>query len=398
VDKRDLLIIHWGNMIRTRWATALLAAVTITVAGSATPALSAPSDEYGKLISRENALLPFQNAVDKGEALHVGMDSASGKIKIMIGQGQNPAGNLKALMDSAVDGKVVVTRAAVTAERLQDARTTLRKRAWRPDAQRYVYGFYFDETLGQVRVTTNAPAEVMQPLLTEFGDAISVDFTKDIGGRLVGRLDDVAPHIGGAGIRNISINPQGLCTAGPTVKTSNGTRYMVTAGHCGDPTDTFYSHSGNHFFGTMTHKRPFPARDMAMFRGSTYRYHVYYGGTSSNHGWPVSGAANPGTGGAYCTSGRVTGEVCGRAVFSLNAEYCDPPGTPGGGCTQNLISFGGGGAYLEPGDSGGPFYAQNTANQTVAIRGMNVARTGTILYAEQWAMIASQFGVTVATS
>jgi hypothetical protein len=232
----------------------------------------------------------------------------------------------------------------------------------------------------------------MQPLLNEFGDAFSVDFTKDIGVRAAGRQDDAAPHIGGAAIRNNNTGEG--CTAGPTVKTSDGTRYMITAGHCGVAGHTFSSSSGNYFFGTMTHRRPYPARDMAMFRGSTYRYHVYYGGTGSNHGWPVIGAGNPGTGGAYCFSGGVTGEQCGLAVQSVTGgELCDEDG-----CTRNLITARGGSAQVALGDSGAPFYARHTGNSTVAIRGMVIGFFGPTMYAEQWAMIASQFGVTVATN
>lgn len=67
---------------------------------------------------------------------------------------------------------------------------TLRLRRWHPDARRYVYGFGYRAKADVVGVDSNAPPEVVGPLLERFPVGLTVRYGE--GGWEPGRLGDPA--------------------------------------------------------------------------------------------------------------------------------------------------------------------------------------------------------------
>ena len=91
-------------------------------------------------------------------------------------------------------------------------------------------------------------------------------------------------------------------------------------------------------------------------------------GTTSR-GVAAGGAAFVGFN-AYCHSGRTTGEHCGHTATSTNAQVCTSTG-----CKSPVIQFTGG-TMIQGGDSGGAFYAIDSAGKAW-IRGNVIATNGT---------------------
>ncbi|MCQ7029886.1 S1 family peptidase, partial [Escherichia coli] len=78
---------------------------------------------------------------------------------------------------------------------------------------------------------------------------------------------------------------------------------------------------------------------------------------------------------AYCHSGRTTGENCGHTATSTNAQVCTSSG-----CKSPVIAFTGG-TMIQPGDSGGAFYAIGSDGRAW-IRGNVIATNGTTGWAQ----------------
>jgi hypothetical protein len=53
---------------------------------------------------------------------------------------------------------------------------TLLLRRWHPDARNYVYLFNYNAEIDQVDLSTNAPPELVAPLLTRFPDSLTIQF------------------------------------------------------------------------------------------------------------------------------------------------------------------------------------------------------------------------------
>jgi hypothetical protein len=244
----------------------------------------------------------------------------------------------------------------------------VKKRAWHPAAARYSYGFYYDAQRDTTVIKTDAPAEVMAPLLAQLPTAIEISYEKTPFKR-DSRQSDPAPHWGGASITDGATHN---CTSGFTVQNAFGTRYMVTAGHC----------------------FPFGAAVRSTGGGqsaSTYEGSVYALG-AQGAGLPVGGAADPVVGiPIYCRSGQVTFEQCNMFATSLNATACDA-----NGCTENLVAYTGPAAGISAaGDSGAPIYLPG---QRVQIAGIHIGRgDGSTMYAEKWSTIAARFQVSIVT-
>lgn len=242
------------------------------------------------------------------------------------------------------------------------------------------FGFAYDAESDAVVVKGNLSRSAL-PQEELRSKAVTLDFTND-GGRET-RSNDAPPHWGGAKIQSGSAG----CSSAFIVKNRVGTRFAVTAAHCGGLNSVW--RSGRYTVGKMTQRAPFPSYDMALLSGQRYGSYVWMG-NSSGTGTPTGSAANPVVGVTYCTSGTTTNEKCGKKVNSLSATFCDPAG-----CTHALASYVGG-RSTAGGDSGGPLVLKSGSR--VYPRGMHIARSGSTMYAEKWSVISERFGVTLVTS
>jgi hypothetical protein len=260
---------------------------------------------------------------------------------------------------------------------------------------KYTFASYLDSA-GRVVVDTNAPASVTSGLtrlsntrqrLAAGNAQIRRSTIKDT----FHRRDDIPSFWGGAGITNAG----GICSAGYAVQNASGTRFSVTAGHCFANGANALVESGLRSYGTVSGRR-LPTvtghpMDMELLGGQSYAGRVYTGGvvSTTSRGVAAGGAASAGYS-AYCHSGRTTGENCGHTATSTNAQVCTSSG-----CKSPVIAFTGG-TMIQPGDSGGAFYAIDSAGKAW-IRGNVIATNGTTGWAQPFTTVASQYGVSIVT-
>ncbi|AGL19540.1 hypothetical protein [Actinoplanes sp. N902-109] len=276
-----------------------------------------------------------------------------------------------------------VAASARTSAEVAAMTTAIKQRTWNATANKYAYGFYFDVRRDAMVVGTDAPADVMAPLLRSYPGKI---VTESGPTRRDARLDDGPPHWGGASINDVGSTPD--CSSGFVVQNSAGTRFMATAAHCFGLGTAVKSTGGGGSFGTVVSRGPFPTWDQELLGGASYGSYIYTGG-SAGVGTHVGSANDPVVGfTGYCRSGQTTFEQCGSTVTSLSGSFCDASG-----CTPSLIVYSGGGTSAG-GDSGAPYYLPGT---NVAIRGLHIARSGTTMYAERYNSIAAHFGVSIVT-
>jgi len=253
---------------------------------------------------------------------------------------------------------------------------------------RYTFATYVDAKLGKVVLNSDAPDAVITGITGADKSAVVVHHEKVQG--TFSRKSDTPPFWGGAGIAT----PVGICSAGYTVQNSAGTRYMVTAGHCGSNGGAVTTENGGLAFGTISGNGG-PSRDMELIGGQSYAGRIYGGGVDSTVSYPVVGAGDPVVGfNNYCHSGRTTGENCGHTAVSVTGSVCTSFG-----CQSPVIVFTGG-VQPQPGDSGDPFFvgAADPSSSNKWIRGHVFAISGTTTgYAELYSRVASFYGVTVVT-
>ena len=174
------------------------------------------------------------------------------------------------------------------------------------------------------------------------------------------RRDDIPAYWGGAGITNAG----GICSSGYAVRNAVGTVFSVTAGHCFANGANALVESGLRSYGIVSGRR-LPTvtghpMDMELLGGQSYAGRVYTGGVVSTTSRPVAaaGAASEGYTN-YCHSGRTTGENCGHTATDTPAQVCTQSG-----CKSPVIAFTGG-TMIQGGDSGGAFYAIDSAGKAL---------------------------------
>lgn len=258
----------------------------------------------------------------------------------------------------------------------------------------YTFGSWSDPATGAVVVETNAPAKVVAsvtalPSTASFA-ATPVQVTKQGVDDTWHRRDDVPAFYAGGGIAFGG----GICSSGYPVKTSSGARYMVTAGHCFANGAAVRTESGANAYGTVVGRALASLGsgpvDMELMTGASYAARVFTGGVTSTSSIPIVSGGNASVGyNAYCHSGRTTGEHCGHTAQSVTGQVCTSSG-----CKSPVIVFTGG-TMIQPGDSGGSFYAKNSSG--AYIRGHVIASGGGTGYAETYAKVASRYGVSIFT-
>ncbi|MFJ8623032.1 S1 family peptidase [Kitasatospora sp. NPDC093550] len=128
------------------------------------------------------------------------------------------------------------------------------------------------------------------------------------------------------------------CSLGFNV-VSGSTYYFLTAGHCGNVANTWYTNSGHTTLIGATVGSSFPGNDYALVR---------YDNGALSHTGGFSSAPNAFVGEAVKRTGSTSGTHGGK-VTGLNAtvRYSD------GGTVRGMIQTN---VCAEPGDSGGPLY------------------------------------------
>lgn len=243
------------------------------------------------------------------------------------------------------------------------------------------YHFFYDAESDRVVVSGNLQPSELPTAAVRTGQ---VSFTPGPGIERQGRYNDTTPYWGGGAI----IRSDGArCSTSFTVKNSAGTRYMVTAGHCG-PVGTRWRTPTGASVGTTVSRPSFPAYDMSLIRGSSYGSYLFMG-NRTGYGSRVLGAGDPVVGTYYCVSGTTTYENCGKRVTSLTATLCTSVG-----CTSGLAAYSGG-TLTRGGDSGGPLVLKTSSG--VHVRGLHIGINGNTMLGERWRSVASLFRVTVVT-
>jgi streptogrisin B len=165
------------------------------------------------------------------------------------------------------------------------------------------------------------------------------------------------------------------CSVGFNV-VKGGTYYLLTAGHCGDVANTWYTDSGQRTLVGATVGSSFPGDDYALVR---------YDNTGLTHPGGYT-AANAYVGEAVKRTGSTTGTHSGTVTaLNVTVRY------QGSGTVKGMIQTT---VCAEPGDSGGPLY-DGTKALGITSGGSGDCRSGGTTFFQPVTEAASAYGVTV---
>jgi streptogrisin C len=156
------------------------------------------------------------------------------------------------------------------------------------------------------------------------------------------------------------------CSLGFNARNSSGTRYVITAGHCGNLGGTWSGAGGT--IGPVANSS-FPTNDYARITvssasaASTPLIDRYSAGSDVT----VAGSTAAGNGAAVCRSGSTTGWHCG-SITGLNQTVCYSQG-----CVSQTIRTN---VCAEPGDSGGSLVTNPGSGTRVQAQGMTSGGSG----------------------
>jgi hypothetical protein len=180
--------------------------------------------------------------------------------------------------------------------------------------------------------------------LTEVAESIGKSVRMErTEGTFTPRLNGAAPLFGGSG----------RCSAGFNV-TNGQANFILTAGHCGPTGTTWFSdQQGNQLVGS-TVNGSFPGGDFSLVQYSpgTLLSGADIVAVGDGQGVRITGAADPSVGQKVFRSGSTTGLQSGE-VTGMNATVNYPQGTVTGLIETTVCA--------EPGDSGGPMFADGLA-------------------------------------
>ncbi|MEV0390456.1 trypsin-like serine protease [Nonomuraea sp. NPDC050643] len=211
-------------------------------------------------------------------------------------------------------------------------------------------------------------AAVARRALPEVGVPIKVTAQEPM--RLTtSRCDDDAPWYGGVAIRNSGFDGGGSCggdgnlrkhcTAAFAVRL-NLVRHLLTAGHCGAPGDEFTDAAGQSIgIAEAEHVR----HDLLLIRVTG----VVSVGDATGWIWdgapgvsdfvkPVAGWVWPHKGQSLCVSGATSGATCGHVVDGKYSKICGEDIYGARECYDDLISAKRPNGSTSGGDSGGPVF------------------------------------------
>lgn len=346
-------------------STALLAvglALTVTMPANAAPVTS-ETDAVQAALQRDLGLTPQQAEAryqqeqvawskDKTLRIALGSDFAGSRFDAKAG---------KLVVDVADASRVAEVKAAGalarvvehSAAELTAVKSKLDKSTATPKS---VTGWHIDEATNAVVVSVYGN----DAAATKWADSLGADV----------RIQHVAERpqtfwnlIGGQAIRTSSGS---RCSLGFNARSSSGTRYVITAGHCTNLGGTWSGSGGTigsvsgTSFPTNDYGRITVSSSSAVSTALVDRY-------SSGSDVTVAGSSLVGTGGAVCRSGSTTGWHCGT-VGSTSATVCYSQG-----CVYDTIRTN---VCAEPGDSGGSLVSSPGSGTRVQAQGMTSGGSG----------------------
>jgi streptogrisin B len=159
---------------------------------------------------------------------------------------------------------------------------------------------------------------------------------------------------------------------------SGSTYYFLTAGHCGNVANTWYTNSSHTTLIGPTIASSFPGNDYALVR---------YDNASLTHPGGFS-VADPFVGESVKRTGSTTGTHSGTVTaLNVSVRYVGK----GGGVVRGMIQTT---VCAEPGDSGGPLY-DGTRALGITSGGSGDCRTGGTTFYQPVREAANAYGVTV---
>jgi streptogrisin B len=228
--------------------------------------------------------------------------------------------------------------------------------------------WYVDKASGRVVVTADSTvsrAEIakIKKMAGENAGAIKVE-----------RADGVFKPLLSAGDAIYGGNYR--CSLGFNV-VSGSTYYFLTAGHCGDVANTWYTDSGHKTLIGPTINSSFPGNDYALVR---------YDNASLSHSGGFSSAPDAYVGESVKRTGSTTGTHSGTVTaLDVTVHYT------GGGTVRGMIQTN---VCAEPGDSGGPLYDGSKA-LGITSGGSGDCRTGGTTFYQPVPEALSKYGVSV---
>lgn len=359
----------------------MLCALALTLAGLGPPAVAGQGSSRSTLT--EAYLQQVADAAEAAGSLGYYYDRAANEFVIVLTDTAAP----RAL---PLDVRYRFEFQSITREVVEVTEGRIRNAATQELREGESLGFYFDVRLGRVVIDSVLPPERFDTLVADLGDRVL--YRQNSAGGREGRFNDAPSFWGGAAIDG----PVYGCSTGFTVENGGGERFMMTAGHCALSGQHFYTPAGTHVGYAYFRKYPPNAiKDMELVRGEVYGAHIYDGPYPDvDSASPVNGAGNPVIGyDDYCVSGRTTYAHCSHELISNEANLCYAEG-----CLDHLSAYSGATFNrTEKGDSGAPWYIRGSSSGTVAIRGMHIAREGTVMYAQKWSTIHDTYNVSIVT-
>jgi streptogrisin D len=238
--------------------------------------------------------------------------------------------------------------------------------------------WYVDPVTNQVVVSvdstvTGEKLDKVTAVTKRFGDAVRIERTAGV----------LSLRISGGNA--IYASNGGRCSLGFNVRSSSGTEYFLTAGHCTNISASWYANSSRTTYLGPRVGSSFPGNDYGIVRydssvsrpGDVYLYNGSYR--------DITGAGNAYVGQSVQRSGSTTGLRSGT-VLGLNATVNYAEGTVTGLIRTNVCA--------EPGDSGGPLFAGNTALGLTSGGSGNCSSGGTT-YFQPVTEALSVYGVSV---
>jgi streptogrisin A len=221
---------------------------------------------------------------------------------------------------------------------------------------------------------TGLTAELESAVRAQFGEAVSL-YVEARPTRTYGRFRDSSPFYGGIRFGNVN----NACTHGFSVTNAHGTRYALTAGHCGTLGTTFAAMTasggtrnrgeGYANFGTMQFRRLAEGDvDAGLIGGVDYGGRMWAHSNLHDDGdssLPVHGSANSCQGCRVIFNGSFTGLHTGFLNGPGDRCYRFDDGILS--CGMQLVTSTSGGAICQGGDSGGPVFAYDGRGGVIAV-------------------------------
>ena len=179
------------------------------------------------------------------------------------------------------------------------------------------------------------------------------------------------------------------CTAGFGV-TSGSQEFLLTAGHCGYPNQTWKNGNGSRTIGNVSNESA--KLDLMLIRTDANRFMWDGGATSGSFTKTVTAWNKAYVGQQVCLSGATTGTHCGwKNTRNLDASYCISKDVYSGKkeCYDDLVVAQSSTLASGPGDSGGAIFVTNggpTVRAVGTLSGGSALKGGghNIVYQDFW--------------